>query len=492
MNIFRVKNAVMLSALSVIVHTSFTNDVSALETSRFTQVKIPSNKKIALSKVSKLKEKEVDILGINYAEGTLDTQMTPSQFNWALQNGFEVSFSKNSFMENTEKSSLEDYSSPEEVNIALNAFAKEYPNETKLTNVGKTTEGRDILALEISSGRNNKNKPTVLFTGMMHAREVMTTEVVLDIANFLLSNNSEEVQNWKDKLRIVLVPQLNPDGGAIVYSGNAFWRKNARKDNGTTVGVDLNRNFPATWNTCNGSSGSKISDSYRGPSAASEPETQSFMKFLKQIKPVMSITYHSYSELIIFPYGCRNQNNPSYDTFFKLAQSMNAELENDSGEKNKYEVGTAPEVIYEADGTDLDWQFKELGTLAYTLEINSSRQGFQPDFKTWRDVTVERQRGAWQQMLREGLKNSVSFSVNSQETSAITAQIFQRQGNNYIPWSSVHEGNALKVFAPNEKIFQTLGKGKYLLKIQNDLGQTVSKEFELDGKFSQNLGVLSF
>jgi hypothetical protein len=82
-----------------------------------------------------------------------------------------------------------------------------------------------------------------------------------------------------------------------------MWRKN-RRNNGGSYGVDLNRNFGYQWGyDNNGSSPTASSDTYRGPSANSELETQAFRNFVNA-RPIAAMqSYHSYSNLMIYPYG---------------------------------------------------------------------------------------------------------------------------------------------------------------------------------------------
>ena len=65
-----------------------------------------------------------------------------------------------------------------------------------------------------------------------------------------------------------------------------MWRKNTRDNNGSGGfdsgdGVDINRNYPYKWGSCNGSSGSTWAQDYRGTAPASEPETQVMMDLVK-------------------------------------------------------------------------------------------------------------------------------------------------------------------------------------------------------------------
>ena len=77
----------------------------------------------------------------------------------------------------------------------------------------------------------------------------------------------------------------------------------------SAVGTDLNRNWSLQWGCCGGSSGTFSSETYRGPSPFSAPETQRLRDFVnsrvvggvQQIRA--AIDFHTYSELVLWPYG---------------------------------------------------------------------------------------------------------------------------------------------------------------------------------------------
>jgi len=70
---------------------------------------------------------------------------------------------------------------------------------------------------------------------------------------------------------------MNPDGLAYVWSTDNMWRKNRKLNPGGSYGVDLNRNYPIGWNFSCGGSSVETSETYKGISAASEPEIQTMM-----------------------------------------------------------------------------------------------------------------------------------------------------------------------------------------------------------------------
>ena len=292
------------------------------------------------------------------------------------------------------------YQTPAEVEAFVKKAAQDFPAIVKIESIGKSLENRDIWAVRITGPAalaGATGKPVVFFNAMHHAREVMTTEVAFDTIDWLTKNygTDDRVTDWVNRNEIWIVPMLNPDGSNKVWTSNNMWRKNARGG----YGVDINRNYPYKWGQCNGSSGSTFSDIYRGEAAASEPETRAMMAFVGRIKPVFSISYHSYSELVLYPYGCDGQRTPTRDVVEGTGKTIANLLPKDGAAGGKYKPGTPWEILYAVDGGDIDWMYSEHGVLPYVIELNSTNEGFQPRYATWRDRTVEKTRAAWQYLL---------------------------------------------------------------------------------------------
>lgn len=404
-----------------------------------------------------------DILGINHQAHSLDVLVKRNQMDSfaKLQLSSEVKFDP----QNALPQNISSYLDPTEVAQTLQDLAAQFPNQTRLFEAGKTHENRTIWGIEISNHLQDPLLPVALFNGMHHARELMTTEVLVHMATTLLTtqNTDPKVGEWLEKTRIVVVPQLNPDGNARVHAGTRMWRKNTWKEKDSVVGVDLNRNYPAFWNHCNGSSGMKFSDTYRGPRPGSEPESQALMRLVSELKPVVDISYHSYSELIIYPFGCRKEKNPSADLFAQIGQFMNQQLPNDQGKVGQYKVGAAPDVIYEADGTDLDWQWRTHGVLGYTIEINSSGLGFQPDYAKWRDVTVKRQEGGWRALLQRVHQQSVQAQLGEGWQSQVSHYTIEKRNESGL-YESFAPDLPAQTFTPKGStgfIYNLLQPGSY-------------------------------
>lgn len=335
-----------------------------------------------------LKQNEMDVTGINYKTGDIEALLSPSEFKLIEGLGTEINFS---FPQTLLAGPDKEYKSPDEIADFIQEMSGRYPEITSVKSIGKSLEGRDIWAIKISdNAKLDEKEPTILVNGMHHAREVMTPEITTDMIEYLLSNYGvdDEVTRWVDNTEIWVVPMFNVDGNNKVWEGSSMWRKNTRGG----FGVDINRNYPYGWDSCKGSSSNQGAQDYRGEAPASEPETQAMMNLVSEIKPVMNISYHSYSEIVIYPYGCRPNRTPAEEAVEQIGSEIGKLLD--------YKPGTAWELLYNADGGDIDWMYTAHQVIPFVVEVNSTWQGFQPSYKKWRDKTVLRNRPGWMHLLR--------------------------------------------------------------------------------------------
>ncbi|MFD8148681.1 M14 family zinc carboxypeptidase [Streptomyces sp. NPDC059708] len=194
--------------------------------------------------------------------------------------------------------------------------AQQNPGLTKVVSIGKTVQGKDILALKVTkdAGKTRDgDKPSVLYMSNQHAREWITPEMTRRLMHHTLDNYGKDARITKlvDSTELWFLLSANPDGYDYTFTSDSarLWRKNLRDNNGdgkiTAVdGVDLNRNFAYKWGYDDeGSSPSLSSETYRGPKAQSEPETVALDSFEKRIGFRYAINYHSASELLLYGVG---------------------------------------------------------------------------------------------------------------------------------------------------------------------------------------------
>ncbi|MDA0180716.1 M14 family metallopeptidase [Solirubrobacter phytolaccae] len=276
-----------------------------------------------------------------------------------------------------------------EVSSETAALMTNYPTLVSRFSLGTTYEGREIWALKISDNVGlDESEPEVLFTANQHAREHLTVEMALYQANELTSKYATDAQirALVDSREIWIVPSVNPDGAEYDVATGSYrsWRKNRQPNAGSSaVGTDLNRNWAFQWGCCGGSSGTTSSETYRGPSAFSAPETQRVRDFVnsrvvggaQQIKA--HIDWHTYSELILWPYGYTTANTTS--TLTANDQAALSRLGQNMAATNGYTPEQSSD-LYIADGTINDWLWGQYKIFSYTFEMypRTSNPGFYP------------------------------------------------------------------------------------------------------------------
>lgn len=258
-----------------------------------------------------------------------------------------------------------------EMTDELNKLVAQYPNEVELTSIGKTHEGRNIWSLRITrdASKNKGNRPAAIFMGGHHAREHLSIEVPLLLAQHLLKQaqtSGSKEDGLLSSREIHIIPVVNPDGAEydIVDSNYKLWRKNRRANGNNVYGVDLNRNYGYGWGT-GGSSNKPNSDTYMGPAPFSEPETQAIKNYIESFQNInVLLSYHTFSELILYPWGGESSpiaDQRDFQVHKKLAETMAG--------WNGYQPMQAAD-LYVASGDTVDWAFGEQGIIGFTFELD--------------------------------------------------------------------------------------------------------------------------
>ena len=245
-----------------------------------------------------------------------------------------------------------------------------FPDLARVITIGSSVEGRELNVIKISDNvASDENEPNFFYVGMHHAREWITVEVPLNFARYLLENYSSnpEVQKAVSGSQIYIMPIQNPDGLEFSIHTYRWWRKNRSYQGNFIWGVDPNRNYGYNWGIDNeGSSPLPYSYVYRGPSAFSEPENRAVRDFLMQHPPTGTISYHSYSQIIIYPWGHTYEPAPDAEEMRAIASVMTDRMYQVSG--RVYGFGSS-EQLYLVNGDTTDWVYGTFGTPAFTVEL---------------------------------------------------------------------------------------------------------------------------
>ena len=266
----------------------------------------------------------------------------------------------------------------------------DHPAIFDLFSLGPSYEGRTIWAGKISDNVGvDEDEPEMLLTHHQHAREHLTVEQALYTLQILTDEYGVDPQitDLVNTREIWIVFDMNPDGGEYDIATGTYrsWRKNRQPNPGSQyVGTDLNRNWEYRWGCCGGSSGQTSSETYRGSAPFSAPETAVVRNFVNsrvqngKQQITVAIDFHTYSELILWPYGYTVTDVPAdmtlddHDVLVAMGQAMAA--------TNGYTPEQASD-LYITDGTINDWLYGVHGILNYTFEMypkTSAQGGFYP------------------------------------------------------------------------------------------------------------------
>ncbi len=264
-----------------------------------------------------------------------------------------------------------EYHSYSELEADLRALESAFPQLARLSTIGLTLENRNIYALKISDNVSlDEEEAEVLFLGCHHAREWISVEVPFLLAGFLLEQYSTDarVRRAVDQSEIWIVPLVNPDGLEYSIRSYRYWCKNRRLNSDGSFGVDLNRNYGYNWGYDDrGSSPEPASEIYRGAGPFSEPETRAVRDFFWQRHFQALISYHSYSQVILYPWGFSAAPTDKDALFGSLAFLMSSLMQAVNG--RVYGFGRAGDSFYLTNGDTTDWAFGVAGIPAFTIEL---------------------------------------------------------------------------------------------------------------------------
>ena len=250
--------------------------------------------------------------------------------------------------------------------------------------VQNSAQGYRLQVLKLTNSLIGGEKPKMFVMSSVHAREYTPAELMTRYAEELLAGyGSDADATWLlDHMEFHFLLQANPDGRKHAEAGLS-WRKNVNSTlcSGNQAGIDLNRNYPVFWETGPGSGSSTYAcdTTYRGPGAASEPETQAVIAYVQGIFPDtrpgnaesetqaasedtqgLFLDIHSYSRLVLWPWGHKATRSPNATALETLGMRL--------AFFNNYEPQQAI-GLYATRGTTDDFAYGELGVPAYTIEL---------------------------------------------------------------------------------------------------------------------------
>uniref|UniRef100_A0A8D8S1J9 Carboxypeptidase D n=1 Tax=Cacopsylla melanoneura TaxID=428564 RepID=A0A8D8S1J9_9HEMI len=211
------------------------------------------------------------------------------------------------------------YLSYEQLTSLIHQLQEQYPNLVRVGSIGKSVEGRDLWAVEITHDVQDERellKPMFKYVANMHGDETVGQALMVFLIQYLVYNDQvdDRVTNLLNSTDVYILPTVNPDGFSKSKEGvcgsldGYVGRKNA-------AGVDLNRNFPDQFEN--------------NDDNVYEPETLAIMNYIRTQPFVLSGNLHGGAIVASYPYDsspyeencCFESKVPDREFFVQLARN---------------------------------------------------------------------------------------------------------------------------------------------------------------------------
>lgn len=289
-------------------------------------------------------EQGFDIYNVNPGN-YIEILANPDKIEIFKSKNFKIDFIANSFRELLERElgdALSEYHNYETTYQELTSISQDmqYPPISKLDTIGYSVDNRVIGVLKVSDyPEQDEDEPSILIVGCHHGNEILSVEAPLVFIHYLVDNYGSDpvVTNWVDTMEIYFIPLLNPDGRERLTRYNSH-------------DVDLNRNYSFQF-TSGGS---------HGPYAFSEPETQTIRDFAAIHPPILSLTYHTSGELVLYSWTHTDTIAPDQSTLMQIGGIVADSLD--------YTLRQGGHWYFTA-GEYCDFMYGVYGTMAFTVEM---------------------------------------------------------------------------------------------------------------------------
>ena len=364
---------------SVLKKSIDTKPLSLYEGADYLMVNVYAKNKYLRTFVANM---DVDVATVNLKEGYMTVFVSYKGLLALYLAGFEVEVIADlSGDVGTLELEPEYYTYPEVVS-ELSQIESDHSSIAEVFSLGTSYEERDIPGIKISDNvGTEESEPEIFICALHHAREAATVNVAMYIINQLTDNygSDQTVTDLVNSREIYIIPIINPDGKVYDDSGGSSgsgrnWRKNRQPCTGG-IGTDPNRNYSYGWGG-SGSSGSCTSETFRGYDPFDAPETAAVRDFFNAHPDInVLLTYHSYGELVLWPWGY---------TYDAISDADDRQVHEIMGQQYASYVGYTPQQasdLYLASGTTDDWSYgvtqnDAMPCFSFTVELAGS--GFYP------------------------------------------------------------------------------------------------------------------
>lgn len=303
----------------------------------------------------------------------------------------------------------------------LYTMEKTYPDLIHICKIGTTYEGRDIVLAKISKQVDKADeKPAMLFTGSVHAREWIGHELALKFIEYVAQNQNidPELEKALEESTLYMVPCLNPDGYEYSRKHFSFWRKNRRVNHDGTIGVDLNRNFSIGFVKQSNTS----SNVYGGEEPFSEAETTAMKNFVDTHSNIaIAFDYHSQGNVFFPAHKFKHEAELDGTDMNVLCANMNDEISKVTGRKYGIHRGKPPAQLISGSGREY---YYSKGIISIVVEVGTKNI---PDYMKSMTGSIHENIPALKKAFTEVVNYSPlapkrvdKFTIESRDASSVT------------------------------------------------------------------------
>lgn len=236
----------------------------------------------------------------------------------------------------------------EDMEKDIQDICRVYDDKVSCSAIAETYDGRKVYDVIVGDIKSSNH---VMIQGAIHAREYITTQLVMkQLAELLKKSDSNEavydnmtVNDLLNDTAIHIIPMVNPDGVSISQKGkdgiinestletikkiaandgesieNAEylrqWKSNAQ-------GVDLNRNFDADWEKYKGPD-MPSADHYKGEAVGCTAESAALIELTEKYPFKRTLSYHSQGQVIYWYFGQEGDLYSDTESFAKKVSDM--------------------------------------------------------------------------------------------------------------------------------------------------------------------------
>ncbi|XP_050664217.1 zinc carboxypeptidase-like [Leptidea sinapis] len=270
------------------------------------------------------------------------------------------------------------YQTMEDIYNWLQYLATNHSNLVSLIHAGTSYEGRNITGVKISRGSGDKK---FFIEGGQVAADWLSPTVITYLIDQLVKGEDSEARAVTEEFEWHIFPITNPDGHEYSQDAIRLWMKN-RRPTGSSVGVDLTRNWNSQWGV-SGASFNPANSNFVGLGPFSEPETRAVSNYVESIGQTLSglLSLRSFGQRLIIPFAHTEQPMYNYNEMITVGRRAMGSLA--VKYNTQYTVGNSRQVFDGATGAIADWAkyrfnppvvatyaLRDEGSWGYTLPVD--------------------------------------------------------------------------------------------------------------------------